>query len=54
MSAQESPVPVKEIVIPDRYISQGTQEELKEECGLTVDAIYAVFAAEMKKNTKKD
>ena len=54
VSAQESPVPVKAIGIPDRYISQGTQEELKEECGLTVDAIYAVFAAEMKKNTKKD
>ena len=25
--------------IPDRYISQGTQEELREECGLTSQAI---------------
>lgn len=26
--------------IPDRYISQGTQEELREECGLTSRSIY--------------
>ena len=29
--------------IPDRYISQGTQEELREECGLTAGRIKEVF-----------
>ena len=54
ISAGENPIPVKAVGIPDRYISQGTQEELKEECGLTTDEIFALFTAENKKNCKKD
>ena len=54
ISAGENPIPVKAVGIPDRYISQGTQEELKEECGLTTDEIFALFTAESKKNCKKD
>ena len=54
ISAGENPIPVKAVGIPDRYISQGTPEELKEECGLTTDEIFALFSAEFKKNCKKD
>ena len=54
ISAGENPIPVKAVGIPDRYISQGTPEELKEECGLTIDEIFALFSAEFKKNCKKD
>ena len=54
ISAGEKPIPVKAVGIPDRYISQGTQDELKEECGLTTDEIFALFSAEFKKNCKKD
>ena len=54
ISAGEKPIPVKAVGIPDRYISQGTQDELKEECGLTTDEIFALFSAEIKKNRKKD
>ena len=32
--------------IPDRYISQGTQEELREECGLTASQIKEVLLGE--------
>ena len=35
MSAQEEPIPVRSIGIPDRYVQQGTQKELRQECGLT-------------------
>ena len=54
VSALEKPLPVRAVGIPDRYISQGTQEELKEECGFSGERIYAVFAEEMQKNAKKD
>ena len=40
--------------IPDRYISQGTQQELREECGLTVRQIYNTVSAEHEKISKKD
>ena len=50
----ENPVPVRAVGIPDRYISQGTQEELKEECGLTNEAIYSILASEKEKICKKD
>ena len=46
LSSQERPLPVKGVGIPDRYISQGTQEELREECGLTVGELYRVFEEE--------
>ncbi len=51
---RENPIPVKAVGIPDRYLSQGTQEELKEECGLTTAEIHALFAAEKEKKHKKD
>ena len=54
ISAGENPIPVKAVGIPDIYISQGTPEELKEECGLTTDEIFALFSTESKKNRKKD
>ena len=46
-------VPIYPIGIPDRYISQGTQEELREECGLSKIQIKAVILQKMKKNEKK-
>ena len=54
ISATETPIPVKAVGIPDRYISQGTQEELKEECRLTTDEIFAIFTEEKEKICKKD
>ena len=46
VSAMESPIPVRGIGIPDCYISQGTQTELRQECGLTTDEIFRVFNEE--------
>ena len=40
--------------IPDRYISQGTQEELREECGISTAAISALILAEYENLLKKD
>jgi 1-deoxy-D-xylulose-5-phosphate synthase len=54
MSAQEKPLPVCAVGIPDRYISQGTQSELRAECRLTKDEIKQVFCEEFEKNEKKD
>ena len=54
MSDLESPLKIKAIGIPDRYLSQGTQEELKEECGLTTPELVASFKKEIEKNCKKD
>lgn len=48
------PVPVRPVGIPDEYISQGTQEELREECGLTEPQIYRVILEEREKICKKD
>lgn len=53
MAKQENPLPVKAIGIPDRYISQGTQNELWAECGMTKEEILSTFKAEMKKISKK-
>ena len=41
MANLDRPVPVTPVGIPDRYIGQGTQEELRQECGLTTAAIKA-------------
>jgi 1-deoxy-D-xylulose-5-phosphate synthase len=49
MSAQSNPKQVRAVGIPDRYISQGTQKELRAECGLTVDEIKRVIAEEFQK-----
>ena len=54
VSAQEKPLPVKAIGIPDRYLSQGTQQELKQECGLTTEELEMFFAKEFEKISKKD
>ena len=53
MSAMPDPLRVRAVGIPDEYVSQGTQEELRALCGLTKDAIKAVLAEEMQKNSKK-
>ncbi len=52
ISAADRPIPVKPVGIPDRYISQGTQDELREECGLTTEEIYKTIVCE--KKCKKD
>ena len=43
VAAMEHPLPVRGIGIPDRYISQGTQTELRSECGLTVERIKEIL-----------
>lgn len=47
-------IPVRAVGIPDRYISHGTQEELRHECGLSVCAIETVLIEENEKTGKKD
>ena len=54
MSGKENPVKIVGVGIPDRYISQGTQEELRQECGLTAGEIYKLLKQECEKNIKKD
>ena len=54
MSAQEKPIPVCAIGIPDKYMTQGTQNELRQECRLTKDEMKRVFCEEYEKNEKKD
>lgn len=54
VAAMEHPLPVRGIGIPDRYISQGTQAELRAECGLTTDEIFNVLIDENEKISKKD
>ncbi len=53
MSDMESPIPVTPVAIPDRYLSQGTQKELRCECGLCKDGIKEAILRENKKNLKK-
>ena len=47
-------VKVVPVGIPDRYISQGTQEELREECGLSKDRIKDTISCELQIFSKKD
>ena len=54
VSAQDKPLPVRAVAIPDRYLSQGTQQELKQECGLTTEELEVIFAKEFEKISKKD
>ena len=54
MSSDERLTPVRPVGIPDAYISQGTQKELRAECGLTAEGIKAVIGEEFKKISKKD
>ena len=53
MSARENAPVVKGVGIPDEYISQGTQEALREECGLTANALYETFHGFFEKMLKK-
>ncbi len=53
MAAQENPIPVRAVAIPDIYLSQGTQEELRSECGLTKDGIIDAIRQENEKISKK-
>ena len=54
LSSGSNPKPVRAVGIPDVYVSQGTQEELRRECGLTSDALYGIFDEENEKIFKKD
>ena len=54
VASMDAPIRVKGLGIPDRYISQGTQKELRAECGLTADEIFRTFAMENEKRLKKD
>ena len=53
-SREESRPEVTAIGIPDRYIPQGTQEELREDCGLSTDRILASLKKAFEKKCKKD
>lgn len=54
VSRRHEGVIVTPIAIPDSYLSQGTQEELRDECGLTKGRIEDVLKRKMKKISKKD
>ena len=49
VSEHHQSIKVVPVGIPDRYISQGTQEELREECSLTVSEIRKVVETEGEK-----
>ncbi len=53
MSSCGAPIPVVPIAIPDIYLSQGTQNELRSECGLTKDGIKETILREREKISKK-
>ena len=54
VSCHHKGVYVTPIAIPDRYLSQGTQDELRDECGLTTARIRKLLEEKMKKISKKD
>ena len=54
MSSLDVPLRVRAVGIPDRYISQGTQDELRQECGLTPGCLEEVFRQEKDKIDKKN
>ena len=54
MSSDERLTHVRPIGIPDAYISQGTQKELRTECSLTKEGISGIISEELKKISKKD
>ncbi len=49
MGSHAANVPVIPVAIPDLYLSQGTQHELRSECGLTKDGIKAAILKENEK-----
>ena len=54
LSEKDRPVKVIPVGIPDTYLSQGTQKELREECRLSKDGIKGTILEEWKKISKKD
>lgn len=54
MSAMDEPVGVMAVGIPDAYVGQGTQEELRQECGMTVAGLMELFKDEKQKIDKKN
>lgn len=44
---KKSSIRITGLGIPDRFISQGSQQELRDECGLNQENIYRTIAAEM-------
>ena len=54
VASMDKNLPVHGIGIPDQYVSQGTQQELRAECNLTAEAIFDIFVAESEKILKKD
>ena len=54
LSEKDRPVKVIPVGIPDTYLSQGTQKELREECRLSKDGIKGAILEEWKKISKKD
>lgn len=54
MSALPSPLPVRAVGIPDEYVGQGTQEELREQCGLASNQLKRIFLEEKLKFDKKN
>ena len=52
MSENMPAVKVVPVGIPDRFINQGSQEELHEECGLTIKQIQESIMAEYRKMCK--
>ena len=53
MSGKEKPVKVVAIGIPDTYLSQGTQKELRAECNLSKEGISGIISEELQKISKK-
>ncbi|MBE6234496.1 MAG: 1-deoxy-D-xylulose-5-phosphate synthase [Bacteroidales bacterium] len=54
VSSLDAPLRVGAVAIPDIYIGQGTQSQLRSECGLTVQGIYDAVVTEKEKISKKD
>ncbi len=54
LSEKDRPVKIIPVGIPDTYLSQGTQKELREECRLSKDGIKGAILEEWKKISKKD
>ena len=54
VAAMEAPLPVKGVGIPDSFIGQATQEEQREDCGLSAERLYGLFVDEFEKISKKD
>ena len=50
----DSDIKVKGVGIPDRYINQATQEEQRNECGLTEEKLRILFETENELFSKKD